>query len=154
MKKLFFLTTIVLVSCNNQPLTSEKETSKPILEIDSSKEITDETEKQSPDSISNINNTTKQNANSIVKVGENVVEGIKEQEVKMEIITFCDCIKQQHKIDEQMELAEQDKEIEALMEEMDKLSEGPCKALLSETQTTPEQREERKERIAKCLTSI
>lgn len=85
------------------------------------------------------------------EVGENVVEGTKEKEIKLETVTFCDCVKKQSEIDKKMEAAESDEEIDAVMNEMDEMTNGPCKELLNDKQSSPEQREKRKQKIADCL---
>jgi hypothetical protein len=149
MKRLIYLLPLVLFACGaeNQQLLEKDDTAIEIKEV--------QTEEIVPIIDATIDVVDELVANDYtdeaIIVGDNVVEGKKETEVKMEIVTFCECVKKQHEIDEKMEAAEADAEIDAVMAEMDDLAKGPCKALLGETQTTPEQRTMRKQRIAECL---
>lgn len=154
MKNLLFISLFFLVACSTDNSTeTSSEANESVVEQENIQTVQEESIVENTDSVAVENEEPKAEdyTETAKKVGENVVEGTKVKEVKMETVTFCDCVKKQNDIDQRMEDAEEDAEINALMEEMDKLSEGPCKDMLSETQTTPEQREERKLRIAKCL---
>ena len=75
----------------------------------------------------------------------------KEELKQLPQVTFCDCIKKQKALDDRLMETEDDAEINKIMADMDELSAGPCKNLLADKSTSPDAREERKAKIAKCL---
>ncbi|MBL4651681.1 MAG: hypothetical protein JKY53_02295 [Flavobacteriales bacterium] len=78
----------------------------------------------------------------------------KTEEVELKVlskVTFCDCIKKQKVLDNQLMETEDDAEMDKIMAEMDALSEGECKNLMADKSTSPEDREARKAKIQGCL---
>lgn len=65
--------------------------------------------------------------------------------------TFCDCIKKQNEINKKLEKAETDAEIDAVLAEMDKFTEGECKNLMAGDRTSPSARAEHMRKVAECL---
>jgi hypothetical protein len=147
---LFIFTAITIISCNFSK-TEQAEEGKKDLDTTSTIEQSVEIENVSA---TNINSSISENvAENLKEVGENVLQGEKEKDTKLSKVTFCDCIKQQQQIDLKIDDAEEDDEIKALMDEMDKLNQGPCKEMLHDKQTSPDQREERKRKIEECLSN-
>lgn len=66
-------------------------------------------------------------------------------------VTFCDCIKKQKALDDQLMETEDDAEMDKIMTEMDELSAGECKNIMADNSVSPEARDERKAKIQACL---
>jgi hypothetical protein len=65
-------------------------------------------------------------------------------------MSFCDCVKKQKEIQQKIDNSEDDEELMQLMQEMNNLRNGDCKVLFIQDQTSVDQIEERKRRIAAC----
>jgi len=66
-------------------------------------------------------------------------------------VTFCDCIRRQNEINKQLDKAETDAEIDEVLAEMDKFTEGDCKNILAGDRTSPSARAEHQRKVAECL---
>ena len=78
-------------------------------------------------------------------------EEITEEKVVEETgMSFCDCVKTQKEIQKKIDESEDDEELMQLMQEMNNLRNGDCKVLFIQDQTSVDQVEERKRRIAAC----
>ncbi len=78
-------------------------------------------------------------------------EEITEEKIVEETgMSFCDCVKKQKEIQKRIDESEDDEELMQLMQEMNNLRNGDCKVLFIQDQTSVDQIEERKKRIAAC----
>ena len=78
-------------------------------------------------------------------------EEITEEKIVEETgMSFCDCVKKQKEIQKKIDESEDDEELMQLMQEMNELRNGDCKVLFIQDQTSVDQIEERKKRIAAC----
>lgn len=66
-------------------------------------------------------------------------------------VTFCDCIKKQNEINKKLEKAETDAEMDEVLAEMDKFTEGECKNLMAGDRTSPSARAEHQRKVTECL---
>ncbi|MFZ5551990.1 MAG: hypothetical protein ACOZCO_02655 [Bacteroidota bacterium] len=65
--------------------------------------------------------------------------------------SFCDCVKKQKEIDDQLAAAEEDKLIEELLKKSEDLRNGECIILKVGNQMTAAQKKERERKVKACL---
>ena len=151
MKNLLVLTYVALifVSCSEAPkseVQSEEQIDKEIKTLLKEEEEKELEQKQEEDSIPMEEKPDEELTDEELEV--------KTEKVELKVlskVTFCDCIKKQKELDDKLMETEDDAEMDNILAEMDKLTEGECKNLMADKSSSPEAREERKAKIAACL---
>ena len=78
-------------------------------------------------------------------------EPMEEELQELSADMFCECVRKKHALDQKLQIVESDEEIDALLEELDKIDEGECKNLLAGSQTSAQAQAEHKQKVAECL---
>jgi len=66
-------------------------------------------------------------------------------------LSFCECVKKQKELDDQLVAAEEDKLIEELLQKSEDLRNGECIILKVGSQQTASQKNDREKKVKKCL---
>lgn len=130
MKKLIYLSALILASCGGSKEGEETE------EATSEDTTTEAVEETVP-------------VDTVPKIEE--AETIEEAEAANTGMSFCDCAKKIKTLDDQIMAEEDETKTEALMAEKDKLMDGDCLVMKAGAQNTPAQRAERMRKVNECL---
>ena len=76
---------------------------------------------------------------------------VEELEKSGEGLSFCDCVKKQKELDDQLAAAEDDKLIEELLQKSEDLRNGECIILKVGSQQTASKKNDREKKVKKCL---
>jgi hypothetical protein len=129
MKKLIYLSALILASCGGSKETEETpESEDTVKKEDVAVEDTTagRTEAEEPETI----------------------EAVEAEGAGM---SFCDCVKKMKELDDKLMTEEDEVKLNAILAEKEKLADGECSVIKAGSQTTPAQRAERARKVKECL---
>ena len=142
---LIVLFTLFIVACGGNETTEEGNKNTDSTTVNTEENVT--TAEETPADTSMINAEDTVGTEGIATDEEEITE---EKVVEETGMSFCDCVKKQKEIQKKIDESEDDEELMQLMQEMNDLRNGDCKVLFIQDQTSVDQVEERKKRIAAC----